>query len=106
VGRMPEWSIGADCKSAGLTPYEGSNPSPTTRVIKDLRKFLTKLDENWTFGAQYGAAEHQPCPSKALLRPQGLGCREGVSGRGMGWLAALLVYPGRFSSAQGVQGRR
>ena len=27
---MPEWSIGADCKSAGLTPYEGSNPSPTT----------------------------------------------------------------------------
>ena len=29
-GRMPEWSIGADCKSAGLTPFEGSNPSPTT----------------------------------------------------------------------------
>lgn len=29
-GGMPEWSIGTDCKSVGLTPYEGSNPSPTT----------------------------------------------------------------------------
>lgn len=29
-GRMPERSIGTDCKSVRLTPYEGSNPSPTT----------------------------------------------------------------------------
>ena len=32
-GRMPERSIGTDCKSVGLTPYEGSNPSPTTTVF-------------------------------------------------------------------------
>jgi hypothetical protein len=26
---VAEWLMAADCKSAGLTPYEGSNPSPT-----------------------------------------------------------------------------
>ena len=36
-GRMPEWSIGADCKSAGLTPYEGSNPSPTTIFLRSFQ---------------------------------------------------------------------
>ena len=25
--------MAADCKSAGLTPYEGSNPSPTIRAM-------------------------------------------------------------------------
>ena len=30
-GGVPEWPKGADCKSAALTRYEGSNPSPTTR---------------------------------------------------------------------------
>ena len=29
-GRMPEWPIGTDCKSVGLTPFAGSNPVPTT----------------------------------------------------------------------------
>src|ERR1043165_5447828 len=31
-GGVAEWLMAADCKSAGLTPYEGSNPSPTTAV--------------------------------------------------------------------------
>ena len=43
-GRMPEWSIGADCKSAGLTPYEGSNPSPTT--IFFVRSFQTPVSRS------------------------------------------------------------
>src|SRR5213592_3615002 len=30
-GGVPERPKGADCKSAALTRYEGSNPSPTTR---------------------------------------------------------------------------
>src|SRR2546426_7806624 len=30
-GGVPEWPKGADCKSAALTRYEGSNPSHTTR---------------------------------------------------------------------------
>src|SRR4051794_4352943 len=28
-GGLPEWPMGADCKSVGLA-YEGSNPSPAT----------------------------------------------------------------------------
>jgi hypothetical protein len=31
-GGVAEWLMAADCKSAGLTPYEGSNPSPTIQV--------------------------------------------------------------------------
>ena len=29
-GGVTEWLMVADCKSAGLTPYVGSNPTPTT----------------------------------------------------------------------------
>jgi hypothetical protein len=29
VGGVTEWLMVADCKSAGLTPYVGSNPTPT-----------------------------------------------------------------------------
>ena len=29
-GGVAEWLMAADCKSAGLTPYVGSNPTPTT----------------------------------------------------------------------------
>jgi hypothetical protein len=32
-GGLPEWPMGADCKSAGLA-FSGSNPLPTTRNIK------------------------------------------------------------------------
>lgn len=32
-GRMPERSIGTDCKSVRLTPFGGSNPPPTTTVF-------------------------------------------------------------------------
>ncbi|CEO38434.1 hypothetical protein PPBDW_I20450 [Photobacterium kishitanii] len=32
-GGIPEWPKGADCKSAG-TAFEGSNPSPTTIILK------------------------------------------------------------------------
>ena len=28
-GGVTEWLMVADCKSAGLTPYVGSNPTPT-----------------------------------------------------------------------------
>src|SRR5687768_3653479 len=37
-GGLPEWPMGADCKSVGLA-YEGSNPSPATpgsRTAPDL----------------------------------------------------------------------
>ena len=30
LGGVTEWLMVADCKSAGLTPYVGSNPTPTT----------------------------------------------------------------------------
>src|SRR5207244_12725841 len=43
-GGVPERSKGADCKSAALTRYEGSNPSPTT----------------WRAGVAQ-LVEHQPC---------------------------------------------
>jgi hypothetical protein len=29
LGGVTEWLMVADCKSAGLTPYVGSNPTPT-----------------------------------------------------------------------------
>jgi hypothetical protein len=29
-GGLPEWPMGADCKSAGLA-FSGSNPLPTTK---------------------------------------------------------------------------
>ena len=34
-GGVAEWLMAADCKSAGLTPYEGSNPSPTITWWKE-----------------------------------------------------------------------
>ena len=33
-GGVAEWLMAADCKSAGFTPYEGSNPSPTIEVAR------------------------------------------------------------------------
>ena len=29
LGGVAEWLMAADCKSAGLMPYVGSNPTPT-----------------------------------------------------------------------------
>jgi hypothetical protein len=34
-GGLPEWPMGADCKSAGLA-FSGSNPLPTTRILTAL----------------------------------------------------------------------
>jgi hypothetical protein len=31
-GGVTEWLMVADCKSAGLTPYVGSNPTPTMKA--------------------------------------------------------------------------
>jgi hypothetical protein len=31
-GGVTEWLMVADCKSAGLTPYVGSNPTPTIQA--------------------------------------------------------------------------
>ena len=33
LGGVTEWLMVADCKSAGLTPYVGSNPTPTMDTI-------------------------------------------------------------------------
>jgi hypothetical protein len=33
-GGVTEWLMVADCKSAGLTPYVGSNPTPTMEAGK------------------------------------------------------------------------
>ena len=32
LGGVTEWLMVADCKSAGLTPYVGSNPTPTMEM--------------------------------------------------------------------------
>ena len=32
MGGVTEWLMVADCKSAGLTPYVGSNPTPTMKA--------------------------------------------------------------------------
>jgi hypothetical protein len=39
TGGVAEWLMAADCKSAGLTPYVGSNPTPTIcwRGMRPLR---------------------------------------------------------------------
>src|SRR3954453_16076272 len=37
-GGLPEWPMGADCKSVGLA-YEGSNPSPATPRYDGPRPF-------------------------------------------------------------------
>ena len=34
LGGVTEWLMVADCKSAGLTPYVGSNPTPTMAAGK------------------------------------------------------------------------
>jgi hypothetical protein len=34
AGGVTEWLMVADCKSAGLTPYVGSNPTPTMEAGK------------------------------------------------------------------------
>ena len=36
VGGVTEWLMVADCKSAGLTPYVGSNPTPTMEAGKTV----------------------------------------------------------------------
>ena len=64
AGRMPERSIGADCKSAGLTPYEGSNPSPTTtkplisRCLRSTSIFHASSRGNHSSGRQAGTFRH------------------------------------------------
>ena len=34
LGGVTEWLMVADCKSAGLTPYVGSNPTPTMVAVR------------------------------------------------------------------------
>ena len=34
AGGVTEWLMVADCKSAGLTPYVGSNPTPTMVAVR------------------------------------------------------------------------
>ena len=34
-GGEPEWLIGADCKSAALTGYVGSNPTPSIYKVQE-----------------------------------------------------------------------
>lgn len=36
-GGVTEWLMVADCKSAGLTPYVGSNPTPTMDQVEPER---------------------------------------------------------------------
>ena len=38
---MPEWSIGADCKSAALTGYPGSNPGLSTENFCEISSVNT-----------------------------------------------------------------
>ncbi len=40
-GWIPEWPKGADCKSVG-DAFEGSNPSPSIRIIEELSKLFTE----------------------------------------------------------------
>lgn len=36
-GSMPEWLMGADCKSAGYT-YAGSNPARPKKITEKMQK--------------------------------------------------------------------
>src|SRR6478752_2589256 len=68
-GGLPEWPMGADCKSVGLA-YEGSNPSPATpgTTAPDLSRSGAVRASGGRRGPgargrrplQWGAAEEQP----------------------------------------------
>ena len=42
-GGVPEWSKGTDCKSVGVA-FEGSNPSPTTIILRSGRILVDPSD--------------------------------------------------------------
>jgi hypothetical protein len=47
-GGLPEWPMGADCKSAGLA-FSGSNPLPTTSFLKSkISLTLIRLQETFS----------------------------------------------------------
>src|SRR5215218_8383046 len=50
-GGLPEWPMGADCKSVGLA-YEGSNPSPATPGT-------TAPDPSWVGGRSRGSRDRR-----------------------------------------------
>ena len=55
-GGVAEWLMAADCKSAGLTPYVGSNPTPTTwRRSESARDGVRR-----EFAGVAQLVEHQP----------------------------------------------
>jgi hypothetical protein len=60
LGGVTEWLMVADCKSAGLTPYVGSNPTPTIRRTGGQTDGRSK---SYGCAAHAGVAqlvEHQP----------------------------------------------
>ncbi len=72
-GGVTEWLMVADCKSAGLTPYVGSNPTPTMVAVRrnegtavgarDGREVYRQTAVHRTAGEHAGVAqlvEHQP----------------------------------------------
>ena len=42
-GSVPEWLIGADCKSAG-SAYAGSNPARPKKILQTFFKFANVTD--------------------------------------------------------------
>src|SRR5271169_2606668 len=82
VGGVPERSKGADCKSAGHA-FEGSNPSPSTRFVRGLRKAGPGLQgreeraqtrHEWWFGRLRGDTE-RGCSSMVEQKPSKLTTR-------------------------------
>ena len=57
AGGVAEWLMAADCKSAGLTLYVGSNPTPTTGRAETKEGSQAK-DRECAGVAQL--VEHQP----------------------------------------------
>ena len=57
AGGVAEWLMAADCKSAGLTLYVGSNPTPTTGRAK--RTTQARVTDRECAGVAQ-LVEHQP----------------------------------------------
>jgi hypothetical protein len=73
-GGVTEWLMVADCKSAGLTPYVGSNPTPTMKRGRwKAGKRGSRVE--WKVAAQDGVSGGElPCvPASPLPRLENAG---------------------------------
>ena len=76
LGGVTEWLMVADCKSAGLTPYVGSNPTPTTQADgrTDGTGGRISREMQWRMGSELKGSRGKPsdCPARPPDRPAGV----------------------------------